>query len=116
MKFAIIGNNYQSKKSSTAERLIHLLHQHEAQICMDREFYLFLTKEQRFNLPDIELFDGTDFTADIIVSLGGDGTFLKAASRAVKKVRHQYWSFGIFGRCSSRRNGGYDRRDLCQPL
>lgn len=85
MKFAIIGNNYQSKKSSTAERLIHLLHQHEAQICMDREFYLFLTKEQRFNLPDIELFDGTDFTADIIVSLGGDGTFLKAASRAVKK-------------------------------
>ena len=86
MKFAIIGNNYQSKKSSTAERLIHLLHQHEAQICMDREFYLFLTKEQRFNLPDIELFDGTDFTADIIVSLGGDGTFLKAASRAVKKA------------------------------
>jgi NAD+ kinase len=85
MKFAIIGNNYQSKKSSTAERLIHLLHQHEAQICMDREFYLFLTKEQRFNLPDIELFDGTDFTADMIVSLGGDGTFLKAASRAVKK-------------------------------
>ena len=85
MKFAIIGNNYQSKKSSTAERLIHLLHQHEAQICIDREFYLFLTKEQRFNLPDIELFDGTDFTADMIVSLGGDGTFLKAASRAVKK-------------------------------
>lgn len=85
MKFAIIGNNYQSKKSSTAERLIHLLHQHEAQVCMDKEFYLFLTKEQHFNLPDIELFDGTDFTADMIVSLGGDGTFLKAASRAVKK-------------------------------
>jgi len=85
MKFAIIGNNYQPKKSVTAEKLTHLLHHHGAQMCMDREFYQFLTDEQHLKLPQMELFEGNDFSADMLISVGGDGTFLKAASRAAKK-------------------------------
>ena len=37
---------------------------------------------------DIEadlLFDGDDFTADMVISIGGDGTFLKAARRVGRK-------------------------------
>ena len=32
-----------------------------------------------------QLFDGDDFTADMVISIGGDGTFLKAARRVGKK-------------------------------
>lgn len=85
MKFAIFGNNYQAHKSSHAERLFQLLERHQAQIGVCREFYHFLTDELHLSLPEVELFDGDDFTADVVISLGGDGTFLKAASRVGRK-------------------------------
>ncbi|MDO4185458.1 MAG: NAD kinase [Bacteroidales bacterium] len=85
MKFAIIGNHYQSKKPDAAEKLVQLLRQHDAQICMDADFYHFLREEQHLRLPSMDLFSGQDFNADMMISMGGDGTFLKAASRAVKK-------------------------------
>lgn len=85
MKFAIFGNNYQAHKSPHAERLFQLLEQHQAQIGVCREFHHFLTDELHLSLPEVELFDGDDFTADVVISLGGDGTFLKAASRVGRK-------------------------------
>ena len=85
MKFAIFGNIYQAKKSSYAEQLFRLLTQHNAQICICQEFYNFLTETLHLVLPPVELFNDDDFEADIVISLGGDGTFLKAASRVGKK-------------------------------
>lgn len=85
MKFAIFGNTYQAKKSSHAENLFRLLGQHNAQLCICREFHHFLTADLHLNIPDAELFDGDDFCADMVISIGGDGTFLKAASRVGKK-------------------------------
>ncbi|MCO7114904.1 NAD kinase [Bacteroides uniformis] len=41
MKFAIFGNTYQAKKSSHAENLFRLLGQHNAQLCICREFHHF---------------------------------------------------------------------------
>ena len=85
MKFAIFGNTYQAKKSSHAENLFRLLAQRKAQLCVCREFYNFLTSDLHLNIPSAELFDGDDFCADMVISIGGDGTFLKAASRVGKK-------------------------------
>ena len=76
---------YQAKKSSHAENLFRLLGQHNAQLCICREFHHFLTTDLHLNIPDAELFDGDDFCADMVISIGGDGTFLKAASRVGKK-------------------------------
>lgn len=85
MKFAIFGNVYQAKKSSSAEDLFRLLKQHDAEICICREFYYFLIDVLHIDIPDAELFDGSNFTADMVISMGGDGTFLKAASRVGRK-------------------------------
>lgn len=85
MKIAIFGNTYQAKKSSYAERLFSILTRHKAEICICREFYQFLTAELHLQLPPVELFDGDCFEADLVISLGGDGTFLKAASRVGAK-------------------------------
>ena len=81
MKFAIFGNTYQAKKSSHAENLFRLLGQHNAQLCICREFHHFLTADLHLNIPDAKLFDGDDFCADMVISIGGDGTFLKAAEQ-----------------------------------
>ena len=50
MKFAIFGNTYQAKKSSHAENLFRLLAQHQAQLCVCREFYNFLTSDLHLNI------------------------------------------------------------------
>jgi NAD+ kinase len=85
MRFALFGNTYQAKKSSHAENLFHILEQHQAQLCICRDFYHFLTSDLHLNIPSAELFDKDDFYADMVISIGGDGTFLQAASRVGKK-------------------------------
>ena len=85
MKFAIFGNTYQAKKSSHALRLFQLLRRQKAEICMCRDFYQFLTTELKMDIHADHLFDGNDFDADMVISIGGDGTFLKAARRVGRK-------------------------------
>lgn len=85
MKFAIFGNCYQAHKSSHAEHLFHLLMQRNASLCVSKEFYHFLKDDLHLNVPPAELIDGDDFTADLAISIGGDGTFLKTASRVGRK-------------------------------
>jgi NAD+ kinase len=82
MKFALFGNTYQAKKSAHTARLLEILCRHQAQISIHREFYQFLTRDQRLTLPAaVQTFDGSDVEADMVLSIGGDGTFLKAASQ-----------------------------------
>ena len=85
MKFAIFGNTYQPKKSLHALRLFELLKKQVAEICMCREFYQFLTADLKMEVPVDALLEGNDFTADMVISIGGDGTFLKAARRVGRK-------------------------------
>ena len=85
MKFALFGNTYQAKKSFHAEQLFRLLERHHAQLCICREFYQFLHDDLHLDIPNAELFDDDRFEADMVISLGGDGTFLKAASHVGRK-------------------------------
>ena len=85
MKFALFGNTYQAKKSAHVERLLSILSQHNAEVHICREFYEFLTDDLKISIRHAGVFDGNNFEADMILSIGGDGTFLKAASRVVKK-------------------------------
>ena len=85
MRFALFGNTYQAKKSLYAKRLFGLLEKHKSELCICREFYDFLIRDVHLDIPHAELFDGHDFQADMVISLGGDGTFLKAASHVGDK-------------------------------
>lgn len=87
MKFAIFGNTYQAKKSFYAQSLFSILEKHQSKVLICREFYNFLTKDLHLNIKAAGLFDDNDLDTDIdmVVSVGGDGTFLKAASRVGNK-------------------------------
>ena len=85
LKFAIFGNTYQAKKSAFINEIISTLKESGAEVSIDSEFYHFLIDGGRLDMPIDRVFRGNDFEADFVVSMGGDGTFLKAASRVGNK-------------------------------
>ena len=85
LRFAIFGNNYQPKKSVSIQKLLACLSARQAEVFIEREFYAFLTDGQLVPLDGVNVFDQTDFDADFVVSMGGDGTFLRAASMVGNK-------------------------------
>ena len=84
-KFALFGNIYQAKKSAHVLRLLSILAKHQAEVYIHKDFYLYLTKDQKMDIQVAGVFEGDDFEADMVLSMGGDGTFLKAASYVEKK-------------------------------
>ena len=85
MKFAIFGNVYQEKKSMAVQKLLNVLEERGATIAIEENFHNFLVSWHKIQLPDCEIISNNDFTADIVVSMGGDGTFLNVASKVGNK-------------------------------
>ena len=85
LRFAIFGNIFQGEKSHAIQTLFSFLKERNAEIMIDRPLYDFLTNELEISLSPNKLIQGTDFEADIAISMGGDGTFLEAARRVGNK-------------------------------
>ncbi len=85
MRFALFGNCHQPKKSQHASHLFQLLQQREAEVYVDREFYLFLRENALPGLSVAGTIEDEDFEADMVICLGGDGTFLRAAEKVGAK-------------------------------
>lgn len=85
LKFALFGNTFQEHKSAHVAHLLDILRRKNAQICMSSDFYDFIKQHTRTNLDGVEVFQGYNFQADMVLSIGGDGTFLRAASRVGEK-------------------------------
>lgn len=66
-------------------RLFEFLEAHQAEIYICDEFYHFLKINNNFSPNVVGLFEGSDFDADMAISVGGDGTFLNAAERVGRK-------------------------------
>lgn len=81
LKFALFGNVYQHEKSAAIRCLLDSLRQRNAQISIDKEYFDFLKSKKLIEADDILTFDDGDFEADFAISVGGDGTLLKTASR-----------------------------------
>lgn len=81
LKFAVFGNEFQPRKSTAAQKIFSLLSEKKAEIYVDETFYRFLSEGQRLNVPITDVFTSLDFDVDFVISIGGDGTFLKAASK-----------------------------------
>ena len=87
MKIAIFGNTYKRENIEPVKVLLGVLKKKNAHIVIDFAFFEFLQKE----IGDAELtmineivYDN-NFDADLILSMGGDGTFLNTACRIGNK-------------------------------
>lgn len=84
-RIAVFGNEYSQRGIETVADVFNTLKAHGAECYVDRPYYDYLSGCECFGVSPDGAFDGCDFSADFVVSLGGDGTFLRAASRVGKK-------------------------------
>lgn len=87
-RIAIFGNNYQAEKSRHVEAVIRALSDLGVEVVVERRFFDFLKKESsRSGFPTSCTipFHVSECSADLAISMGGDGTFLNTA----EKVAHR---------------------------
>lgn len=80
LRFAIFGNTYQPKKSVSVMKILACLSERNADVMIESNFYDFLVHHQHLKVEAATVFEGVGFEADFVISMGGDGTFLRAAS------------------------------------
>lgn len=85
MKIAVFGSLYQTEKVLQARRLFQTLEKFDAEVYICDDFYHFLVHEMDLDPGYTGLISGNDFQADLALSVGGDGTFLKTAQRVSDK-------------------------------
>lgn len=85
LKFALFGNVYQERKSAAVQKFFSVAAEREASIAIPESFFHFLKDKLKIKMPDCEIICGDDFTADFVICMGGDGTFLDVASKVGDK-------------------------------
>lgn len=85
LKFAIFGNEYQKQAAQAVRHVLSSLARYGAEVCMDKSFYSYLVNDLKENVQVSRVFMDCDFDVDFVISLGGDGTFLKASNRVGAK-------------------------------
>lgn len=85
MKFALFGNKHQSKKSENIDKLFNAIGEWNDTFYIDRPFYEYLLGEGKLFMQPEGIIDGDNFEADVAISFGGDGTFLRTANRVGDK-------------------------------
>lgn len=85
MRIAVFGSSHQDRYLDDITLLFNTLAKHNATLAVQDKFYKYLCEK----LPEApsaeEIITNDDFTADIAMSLGGDGTFLRTAKRIGNK-------------------------------
>ncbi len=85
MRFAIFGNPTPGKSSGYERSLFELLYSLEDEILTESSYKESLEGQIGLNIPNTDVIYGDDFTADMVISIGGDGTFLRTAARVGSK-------------------------------
>ena len=85
MKIAIFGNPSADKTCGYEQQLFSLLRSLGDKIAVESRYYRFLTKDMGWEIPHDSVIEGDDFQADAVISIGGDGTFLRTATRVGSK-------------------------------
>ncbi len=81
MRIALLGNVFQTKKNAYIKRVLKKLAELQAEICIEEGFADFLNRELSVNLNGMDTFKMPHLKADLVISMGGDGTFLTSAAQ-----------------------------------
>lgn len=85
LSFAIFGNDRKALELMQVWEMLDYLSKRNADVFMEETFYRNLCRDLNGDLPVAGVFEGNSFETDYAISLGGDGTFLRAASKVGAK-------------------------------
>ena len=85
LSFAIFGNISKAFDTLQIVDILDYLVGRGADVYIEQNFYHTLLKELKKDFSIAGVFEGANFDVDYVISLGGDGTFLKAASKVGPK-------------------------------
>lgn len=80
MRIALFGNVYQTKKNIYVKRVLQKLEELKADIWLERKFADFVRENLDVETSNFSTFNKADLEADLVISMGGDGTFLSTAA------------------------------------
>ncbi|WP_394758614.1 NAD kinase [Flavobacterium sp.] len=82
MKIAIFGQFYQNSTSPIIERLFSFLNQNKVQVVIEEKFSAILVENKSIQdkYQKFSSHKDLDKSFDMLISVGGDGTFLRAAT------------------------------------
>lgn len=86
LRFALFGKEFQAGKTVSIHRLIDSLKARGAEIYIERTFFQYITSALGMEVEVSGVFDNYNFDVDFVISIGGDGTFLRAASMVGSKA------------------------------
>ena len=85
LRFALFGKEFQAGKTVSIHRLIDSLKARGAEIYIERTFFQYITSALGMEVEVSGVFDNYNCDVDFVISIGGDGTFLRAASMVGSK-------------------------------
>lgn len=80
MNIAIFGKKYDTAERAIIQRLLDTLVQMGCNMSIELSLYKQLQQDTDLLLPQVAIIDGNVFSADMALSIGGDGTFLHTAT------------------------------------
>ena len=83
MRIAIFGSKHQKKEQ--VEKLFKILLDNESQLYIQEKFYKYLKNTFHLEYKIEGIIKDDNFDADMAISIGGDGTFLRTTSAIGKK-------------------------------
>lgn len=78
MKIAIYGQFYNSNSSFCITTLLEFLKQQQAEVYVEKSFFDMLCNEHNMDINQCDTFSTLDSSYDLLISIGGDGTILRA--------------------------------------
>lgn len=80
LRIAILGNEFQQDRATAMRKVLTRLFDRGAVVSVERIYWNSMPAALRADFSTVMVFDDDEFLADYVVSMGGDGTFLRAAA------------------------------------
>ena len=81
MKIAVFGRSYSANTEDSVEILLDYLSNKNAKVYIQDDFYNLLKKKSNLSLNRLNSFTEVDASYDLMISIGGDGTILRAITQ-----------------------------------